>query len=138
MVNGVIYFGAPVTGSQNVAESLRIRNINLLKASVRTIQPTGIRYIVSPSYDIYTENLHVAMHAADQGEPLPLSTANRYIRSQNKINLEGFANMQVVWDYKDIMPVMDQTAMDAMKARFDPSEISIHGKPAFIATLTIS
>jgi len=33
---------------------------------------------------------------------------------------------------------MDQTAMDAMKARFDPSEISVHGKPAFVSNLTIA
>lgn len=138
MVNGIIYYGAPVTGAQNVSESLRIRNINLLKASVRNIQPSGVRYIVSPSYDIYVENLHVAMQAAETRRALPLSTANRYIRATSKTNFEGFANMQVIWNYEGIEPVMDQTALDAMRARFDPSEISVHGKPAFIANLTIS
>jgi hypothetical protein len=137
MVNGIIYYGAPITGSQTVSEALRIRNINLLKSSVRSIEPSGVRYIVSPSYDIYVENLHIAMESAETGQPLPVSTTNRYIRSSNKTNLEGFSKTHVIWNYEGIQPAMDQTAMDAMKARFDPSEISVHGKPCFVAELTI-
>lgn len=98
----------------------------------------GIRYIVSPSYDLYVENIHLAMESADQGAPIAASTANRYIRFKSKTNLEGFNQMNVVWDYQNIEPAMDQTAIDAMKARFDPSELSIHGKPAYYASLNIT
>jgi hypothetical protein len=33
---------------------------------------------------------------------------------------------------------MDNTAKDAMMNRFDPAEISIHDRPAFVATLNLT
>jgi hypothetical protein len=138
MSSAIIYYGAPPSGQQHISESLRIKGINLLKASVRKVRPDGIRYIVSPSYDIYVENIHIAMASAELNEPLALSAANRYIRFTNKTDIPGFDKMKVVWNYEGILPAMDQTGFDAMKARFDPSDLSIYGKPAFFAELTIA
>jgi len=139
MTNGIIYYGAPVTSvQQNVAESLRLRNINLLKTTVRSVEPSAVRYIVSPSYDIYVENLHIAMDSAFKGKAIEVGIHNRYKMFESKVNLSGFEKFHVVWDYQDIQPAMDQTALDAMRGRFDPAEISIHSKPAFIAELSIN
>jgi hypothetical protein len=139
MSSAIIYYGAPSSGQQpHISESLRIKGINLLKASVRKVRPDGIRYIVFPSYDIYVENIHVAMASAELNEPLALSAANRYIRFTNKTDIPGFDKMKIVWNYEGILPAMDQTGLGAMKTRFDPSDLSIYGKPAFFAELTIA
>jgi hypothetical protein len=72
------------------------------------------------------------------GTPLPFNNDNRFIKFSHKTNLEGFNKLPIVWDYKGVEPAMDNTAKDAMMNRFDPAEISIHDRPAFVATLNLN
>jgi hypothetical protein len=139
MSNGVIYYGAPVTSAQQtVSESLRLRGINLLKSTPRNATPDGVRLIVSPAYDIYIENLHVALESTIIGMAIPVNDGSRFKMYTQKVNLEGFSNMRVVWDYADIQPAMDNVALDAMKGRYNAAEIEVHGKPAFMADININ
>jgi len=138
MTDAIIYYGAPVSSSsQTVSEALRLRGINLLRSTVRDAAPDGFTLVSSPTYDIYKENLHIAMEVFRLGTPLPFNDDNRFIKFSHKTNLEGFNKLPIVWDYKGIEPAMDATAKDAMMNRFDPAEISIHDRPAYVATLNL-
>lgn len=139
MSNAIIYYGAPITSSQQtVSESLRLRGINLIKTSVRSIRPDGISFINSPSYDLYKENLHLAIWSAYKAEPIAMTIEHKYRAFPTKTNLEGFSRLNVVWSYEDAQPPPDAAAIDAMKAKYNPSDLKIHNKPCFLAEVSLS
>jgi len=138
MSTTTIYYGAPPKGTQSVSESLRLRGINLLRSTPKKAVPVGIRLINSPNYDIYTENLATVLHAHHNNTPIPVDRNQPFQQLESKANLEFGTRMRVVWDFKDATPPPDQTALDGMRARYQVSELSIHGKPAFMADLNIT
>jgi hypothetical protein len=138
MNNAVIYYGAPPKGAQQtVSESLRLKGIHLVKSTVRNIMPDGVCLVQSPSYQMYVENIQVAMASAISGTPKVVES-DPFTTINSKRNLEGFNHMRVVFDINDIQPPMDPTALSDMKTRFSPAELSIHDKPAFQSDLNIT
>jgi hypothetical protein len=97
MSNGVIYYGAPVTSAQQtVSESLRRRGINLLKSTPRNATPDGVRLIVSPAYDTYIENLHVALESTTTSMAIPVNDGSRFkIYTPRRLTWKGLATCEL-------------------------------------------
>jgi len=141
MATTTIYYGAPPkSAQQTVSEALRLQGINLLRSEPAKVIPDGIRLIFSPQYDIYKSHLAAALEATTTpGEGVAVGDQSEvYHALKSKTNLEGAERMRIVWDYIDTEPQPDQTALDAMKTRYQPSELTIQGKPAFMADLNVT
>jgi len=71
------------------------------------------------------------MKALYDGIPVAINEHTYFAAFSNKKNLAGFDRLSVVWNYKGITPALDVTALDAMKNRYSPEELKIHGEPSF-------
>lgn len=131
-MTAVIYYGAPKTSDvQTIGEAVRLMGLSLIKSTVRNIQPSGILSLSSIQYNNYIDNIHVAISSAYKATPLAINEHTTYIQAENKKNLQGYDRLSVVWNYKDVLPALDQVALDAMKGKYQPEELKIHGEPSF-------
>jgi len=140
MSNAVIYYGAPKSSDQQtISEAIRLLGLSLIKSRVRDIQPVGILHLHSVQYETYVSNIHVAMKSLYDNKPTAINEHTYFARFTNVKNMSGFDRLSVVWNYKGITPALDITALDAMKNRYSPEELKIHGEPSFhVSSLSLS
>lgn len=136
MSTSIIYYGAPVKGTQVVSEELKARGINLLRSSPYVIGTVGIRLANAPSYDNYLENIASSLQSAETDTMVPVIGSDRpFYPFTHKSTPVFTRDPAILWSYEKT-PTSAPDQLDTIRDRFNASETTAHGKPAFMATLT--
>lgn len=135
MSNATIYYGAPTKAGQSVSAEVRSRGLNLLRSSPTDAFPTFFRSINTIQYINYTENLGAAFQAAIEDKYVYVKQTRHFYKPARSSATVFMRPPTIVWNYAD---KMSPDSLSSLKERFNAAESVAQGKPALIATLSLS
>lgn len=132
MSQALVYFGIPPSGGHAVSSDLSARGINLLRMAPSAMRIATFPHFIQPHYQIYLQNLPVYLNARIT------ETASRLGNPYTGLNhqtLPGFyRDIPIVWGYNT---KISSDRLDQLKNDFGAQELTIKGKPALQAVLTL-
>lgn len=134
MSSAIVYFGVPPKAGQTINSDLSSMGIDLLRCQLSALDLCALPTFIQPHYSIYVD--YLALFLFSRMNNLTLSTGYNPYVGLSHTTLPAFTRMPpVVWNYN---ATQSPDKIDEIKNKYSASEVTIRGKNAFLAQLSLA
>lgn len=128
----IVLFGSAPTASQKVNADLALKGINLCKESPSELRPLCSRIYDHPNYISYVDHFPLYINAALNG-PQEAKTLSPFFPVSMSTLPKFLSKPKIIFSFGE---QKSADVLDQVKSRYNATETTARGKPAFTAVLS--